>query len=89
MKIEKFYKEFIPIEDYIYKVAGSTSNNRQNFMNVLQGLKLKKIISNDILRDLNFIGQIRNKVIGTPLIEQEISEEVFLKIARVKKELLI
>lgn len=86
MENKDFFKEFTVIENHLTGLADSF-DKRQGFLNLLKNLQSKNLLSKDVLTDLNFVWQTRNKIISSPSGEQEISSEISDTLARVKQKL--
>ena len=86
MKAENFLKEFVLIEKYLFGLA-ENFDRRQGFFNLLKDLQSKKLLSNGLLSDLEFVWQTRNKLVNSPSGESEISDEISDKLAQLKQKL--
>ena len=86
MKVENFFKEFVIIESHLFNLAGNF-DRRQGFLNLLKHLHSKNLLPKDVLTDLDLIRHIRNKVANSPHGEEEIPDEVFDRLTRIKSKL--
>lgn len=86
MKVKNFFKEFVLIENHLFSLAGNI-DKLQGFLNLLKYLQSKNLLSTDVLVDINFIWQTRNKIVSSPSGEQEISDEVSDLLVRLKQKL--
>lgn len=78
-----FFKEFIPIENYLFNLAGNF-DRRQGFLNLLQHFQTNKLLPKDVLADLDSVWQIRNKIISSPSGERIISDKTSNTIMELK-----
>lgn len=86
MKQKNFFKEFAIIEDHLLKLTGKF-NSRQEFLNLLKYLQSKNLLPQEVLTDLNFVWQTRNKIISSSSGEQEISDEISNRLEQIKSKL--
>jgi hypothetical protein len=86
VKVENFFKEFVLIEKHLLSIAVNF-DRRQGFLNLLKHLHSKKILTEDVLTDLNLVWQTRNRIVSSPSGEQEISLEISETFAQLKQKL--
>jgi hypothetical protein len=86
MKQEDFFKQFSIIENHLTKLADNF-DKRQGFLSLLKYLQSKNLLPQEVLTDLNFVWQTRNKIVSSPNGEQEISDEISNRLAQIKSKL--
>ena len=86
MENKDFFKEFAIIENHLFGLADNHDKG-QGFLNLLKYLQSKNLLQKDILVDLNFVWQTRNKIVSSPSGEQEISDEISDTMGRLKQKL--
>lgn len=86
MKQEDFFKQFAIIENHLSNLADNF-DKRQGFLSLLKYLQSKNLLPQEVLTDLNFVWQTRNKIVSSPDGEQEISDEISNRLAQIKSKL--
>ena len=86
MTIQEFLEQFSILENNLFSLAPDF-NKRQGLFNLLKHLKNNNKIDDGLLKDLLLITQTRNKIVSTPTLGKDISDDMLDKITKVKAEL--
>jgi len=86
MTIQEFLEQFSILENHLFSLVPDF-NRRQGLFNLLKHLKNNNKIDDGLSEDLLLITRTRNKIVGTPTLGKDISDDMSDKIKKVKTEL--
>ena len=86
MKTYDFLEQFMVIEGHLFSLAPDF-NKRQGLFNLLKYLKSNNKLGEDLLSDIFLVMQTRNKIMSTPSLSKDISDDIANKITDIKSKL--
>lgn len=88
MNIHDFLEQFRVIENHLFSLAPDF-NKRQGLFNLLKYLRANNKLNDELLGDISYVIQARNKIMSTPSPDENISDDIANKIVDIKAKLQI
>lgn len=83
MTTQDFLEQYAVLENHLFSLAPDF-NKRRGLFNLLKHLKSINQLSDDLLKDISLIIQIRNEIMSTSTPSKDVSDDISGKITKVK-----